>query len=67
MSKSLQSKSDPLSLLTFKGIPKEEDILSNLDIADFIEVDFAVSISTNLEYSSITALLVNNFLKLRLL
>ena len=33
-------------------IPNEE----NTSMADFIEVDFVISISTNLEYSSMTAI-----------
>ena len=54
LSNSSQLKGDPLSLLTFTGIPKAEKILSNLGIADFMEVDLIISISANLEYSSIT-------------
>ena len=47
-------KVEPLSLLTFKGIPKQENTLSNIGISDFTEVDFVISISTNPEYPSIT-------------
>ena len=42
-----------LSLFTQKAIPKKENALSPLGVTDFIEVDFVIPTSTNIEYSSI--------------
>lgn len=53
LSKLPQSKGEPLSFVTFKGILNDENTLSNLGVVDFIKVEFVISISTNLECLSI--------------
>ena len=47
-----QWKGEPLSFYQ-RYTNWQKYLKSNLGIADFIEVDFVISISTNLEYSSI--------------
>ena len=47
-----QWKGEPLSFYQ-RYTNWQKYFKSNLGIADFIEVDFVISVSTNLEYSSI--------------